>query len=348
MRHFVGDGAVVGYDTAVRDGRIRRWARRCITVPATVAGLVLVSAALPALLCAATLVDLARRSREVSTVRLALFAWCFLFTESVGLGLLLLTFLATLFRPRARAGLTFAVQRLYVAMHWGFTRRVFRLSSRVEGLDGPLQGPLLVLMRHASLVDVMLPAVFIANPHRLRLRYALKRELLWEPCLDIAGHWMPNHFVARGGADTASDVAGVRALKDGLGGQDGVLLFPEGTRFTAERRVRALEKLPAGSPQRAAAERLRHLLPIRPGGILALLDAPPPCDVLFVGHHGLEGLSHLASIWRGGLVGRTVHLRFWRERAADIPEDAGARLAWLAERWERLDRWLDEVETHHA
>jgi hypothetical protein len=91
---------------------------------------------------------------------------------------------------------------------------------------------------------------------------------------------------------------------------------------------------------RARAESLRHLLPIRPGGVLALLDAPPACDVLFVGHHGLEGFAHVADILRGALVGRTVRLRFWRIPVASIPARPDARLDWLAREWQCMDDWL--------
>lgn len=327
-----------------RDRLGARWARRCVTVPAWGAMFVAVTVGLPGLLPAALVFDLARRKRDFHAVRLAMFGWCYLFTEMLGLALLLVTYLVTLGRPSARQRLTWLVQTRYAAAHWAFVSWAFALSSSVEGAEALGRGPLVVLMRHASLVDVLLPAVFVAAPGRLRLRYVLKRELLWEPCLDIAGHWIPNHFVARGRADTAADVAGVGALKAGLGENDGVLLFPEGTRFNANRRLRVVASLPEGSPQRASAERLTHLLPIRPGGALALLSAAPACDLLFVGHHGLEGFSHLSDILAGGLAGRTVRLRFWREAAASIPQGTEARRAWLEEKWERVDAWLRGLE----
>ena len=48
----------------------------------------------------------------------------------------------------------------------------------IKGADQVMPGPLLVFVRHASLVDVLVPGGFIANVHRLELRYVLKRELL--------------------------------------------------------------------------------------------------------------------------------------------------------------------------
>jgi hypothetical protein len=79
---------------------------------------------------------------------------------------------------------------------------------------------------------------------------------------------------------------------------------------------------------------------VRPGGALALLSAAPSCDVLFVGHSGLEGFASIADIWAGALVRQTVRVKFWRERAATIPEGREAQLAWLDARWQRLDDWL--------
>jgi hypothetical protein len=63
---------------------------------------------------------------------------------------------------------------------------------------------------------------------------------------------------------------------------------------------------------------------VRRGGALALISAAPACDVLFVGHAGLEGFASVADVWSGALVGRTIRLKFWRERAASIPREPGA------------------------
>lgn len=296
--------------------------------------------ALPLLLPLALVVDLFRAAgrRSFVSMRLLSFGVCFLATEVSGLVLLFFVWLSSPGRPGLRAARTWPVQRWYTAMHFRALRAIFRLRFEVEGGESATPGPLLVLVRHASIIDTLVPAVFLANVHHIRLRYVLKRELLVDPCLDLAGHWLPNRFVARDGADTAREVDAVRSLKAGLEADEGVLLYPEGTRFTAAKRLRAIERL--SGLARARAERLQHLLPIRPGGVLALLDAPPACDVLFVGHHGLEGFAHVADILRGALVGRTVRLRFWRIPVASIPARPDARLDWLAREWQCMDDWL--------
>lgn len=313
--------------------------RRLITITGMVAALWVVSALLPWLFIVAVLIDLVRRAKSFSTVRLTVFLFSFLVVENVGLAALFFTFISTRAGTPARRKRTFAIQRAYTAGHLWSVTRIFALRFVVEGSDLASTGPFVALVRHASLVDVLVPGGFIANAHRIELRYVLKKELLAEPCLDVAGHWIPNHFVDRGGGDTERELNAIRALKRDIGSKEGVLLYPEGTRFSRRKRERLLE-----GPEKARAGKLKHLLPIRPGGALALLEAAPSCDVLFVGHHGLEGLTRLNEIWRGALVGKTVTIKLWREPASSIPASADARLAWLDSQWQRVDAWLESLE----
>jgi hypothetical protein len=68
-----------------------------------------------------------------------------------------------------------------------------------EGKQDPY--PVIVFLRYASVADTLLPAVFLANPNGLKLRYVLKHELLLDPCLDIVGNRLPNSFVQRSAGD---------------------------------------------------------------------------------------------------------------------------------------------------
>jgi 1-acyl-sn-glycerol-3-phosphate acyltransferase len=338
------DRTAASLKSAAPDDALRRYARRAATIPAIVLALIVSLAALPVLMLLALVVDLARAAgrRSLVTVRLVLFGVCFLATEVLGLALLFVVWLSSLGRPALRAARTWPIQRWYTSMHFVALRAIFRLRFEVQGEDAATPGPLLVLVRHASIIDSLVPAVFVANVHRMRLRYVLKRELLVDPCLDLAGHWLPNRFVERDGVDTATEVEAVRSLKAGLGPDEGVSLYPEGTRFSSAKRRRVLGRLTGAARERA--ERLQHLLPIRPGGALALLDAPPACDVLFIGHHGLEGFAHVADVLRGALVGRTIKVRFWRVPFASIPTDRQQRLGWLADEWQRMDDWLSSED----
>jgi 1-acyl-sn-glycerol-3-phosphate acyltransferase len=281
------------------------------------------------------------RLRKLSATRVALLLPCTLLIECVGLVALGLVFVFTLGAPTRRASATWRVQQTYTRAHLFAVSRAFSLRFEVEGDALAAEGPLLVFIRHASLLDVLLPGAFLAAKHNLHLRYVLKRELLMEPCLDIAGHWLPNHFVARDGADTARELSAIRALAEGMQRNDGVLLYPEGTFFSEAKRERAIAQA-SDADARAHAESLTHLLPCRPGGANTLLDAAPNADVLFVGHVGFDGLRTVSQIARGDLVGRTIRLRYWRVPASQIPRDAAARTDWLRAQWLMIDAWVNE------
>lgn len=337
----------------MRETVSQRFARRVITIPATVVAFGVVAFGFPLMLMVALATDLLaphpnplpRRGGEgasFSSTRLAVAALCFLAVENLGLVLLGWTWVSTSAHSKTRASRTFAIQRLYTGWHLNWVSWVFSLTFVVKGAELVLPGPLLVFVRHASLVDVLIPGAFIANVHKVELRYVLKRELLFEPCLDLAGHWIPNHFVERGGKNTELELSAIAALKGGIGQNEGVIIYPEGTRFSSRMRELTIGKLEGASKVRA--EKLRHLLPIRLGGAMTLLGAEPQADVLFVGHHGLEGLTRLGDIWRGSLVGRTITVQFWREKAEHVPSGDEARLAWVNERWQLVDDWLEEFE----
>ncbi len=93
-----------------------------------------------------------------------------------------------------------------------------------------------------------------------------KRELLWDPYLDLAGHRLATAFVRRESREHDVDVAVVEALARDLGPHDAVVIFPEGTRFTAAKRARILAMLAERDEAAFAhALRLKNLLPPRSG-----------------------------------------------------------------------------------
>jgi 1-acyl-sn-glycerol-3-phosphate acyltransferase len=276
--------------------------------------------------------------------RLYLFGIAYLTAEVVGLVALGAVWLAAGF-GRARRPLlkwTFSIQQAWASALFVAARAIFGLRFEVEGGEAAGPGPILLFVRHASIVDNLLPAMFVGSPHGIRLRYVLKRELLSDPCLDVAGNRLPNYFVDRGSDDTGTELDGVRRLADGIGARDGVLIYPEGTRFTRAKRERALEKLSTGDPVLfSRARQLHHVLPPRPGGPLALLDATDPADVVVLAHHGLDGFAHLRDIWEGAMVDTTVRVAIWRIPRAEIPVDSSERLNWLFDVWEQVDGWID-------
>lgn len=218
--------------------------------------------------------------------------------------------------------------------------RCFRLQFELTGCD-TLSGPgVLMLPRHTSIADTLIPMVFYAIPERIRLRYVLKRELLLDPCLDIVGNRLPNYFVDRGGEDSVRAASGVAQLVSDMAPYEGLLLYPEGTRYSVAK-VSALRQRWQGNSERLAQlERWRHVLPPRTGGILAALGTNPGRDLVFCAHTGFEGSSHFRTLINGAWSGARIRVHFWRIPFAMIPTDEAGRLSLLFEQWDRMDRWV--------
>ncbi|MBP1633354.1 MAG: phospholipid/glycerol acyltransferase [Acidobacteria bacterium] len=329
-----------------RGGQTRREkvSRRLRTIPAMVVGFILTTALLPVLLLGLGAYDLVRaiggRGR-FSAVRLVAFGWVYMLVDVIGITSMLVFWLVSGFgRRRERyVSLTYGLQGWWASALLGAMRFIFRVGLEVEGDDITVPGPIILMMRHASLADTVLPSVLVLRRHGLRLRYVLKRELLWDPALDLAGNAMPNYFLDRRSTDPAAEVEHVRELGVDLGENDGVLIYPEGTRFTPEKRERALEILRRRFPHLVErAEALRGVLAPRLAGVLALLEAGT--DVVVCAHVGFDGLSHVKRLWRGGLVGVKIKVAFWRIPAGEIPAGESERTDWLFAQWRVVDDWV--------
>jgi len=330
-----------GRAAVAREGAGERWARRAITIPACLLGLAIAVPLLPVLLAGALLLDLFR-DRRLPTVRLVLFSLVYLGCESAGLLASLVLWLGSIGDRERRLRWFYALQSAWASSIFAAGCRIFGIEVDVVGDESIGRGPLLLFSRHTSLADTILPAVYVARRHGLRLRWVLKRELLWDPCLDVVGRVLPNVFVRRGSYDSAREIAAVRSLARDLGEDEGVLVYPEGTRFTPAVRDRVAAALAVADPARAQRlAGLRHVLPPRTGGPLALLDVCPPAEVVFLAHVGLDGAARLGDVWRGSLIGRRVRLWFRRVQSREIPVAAADRLAWLDAQWSALDDWID-------
>lgn len=334
-------------EALLRESPLARWARRAVTLPGALLAAAVALAVVPALLPAALLVDLLRR-RPLPLARTLLLGLWWLLCEALGVAAALALGLVRPLAARDRwlrwnGRLQLAWCRALLAG----LRGLFRASLEVEGLEAVGRGPLLVLARHTSAADTLLPVALLGGRCGLRLRYVLKRGLLWDPCLDLVGQRLPNAFVARGAEGAGADVAAVRALGAGLAADEGVLIYPEGTRFTPAKRAAALERLAASrwAAHAAGAAALRRVLPPRPGGVLALLEAAPSADVLLLGHVGLEGTAAFGDLLAGRLVGARLRVRVWRVDRQTIPAGPEERVAWLHEQWARLDAWVEAASS---
>lgn len=262
----------------------------------------------------------------------------------------------TEFRSRARAALAVisftsifllvAAPQLYALLVWhyatgsgGYARRkavaawqaawgdrFFAIVSAVLGVKGdfslppeadPENGPFIVVANHRSTLDILVVFAALAKAGHRDVRWVLKRQLSYVPAIGRSCAETGCAFVARGG--DPADMDRVRACA-GLARRDRacVVIFPEGTRFTAPR---------AGSG-------FANVLPPKVGGVLALRRSLPEYPVLSI-----------TIRWRGagttmfdahGLVDKTVHVD--GAVHADIDDRTIGR--WLHEEWRRKDRLI--------
>lgn len=324
-----------------------RTARRGRGIAIEVAVFALLTALCVPLIAVAATVDLAlwlRRRKPWMAVRLLAFAWWATFCELRGLAGLTAMRLVTLRRPPQVDRRVYRLRRQWLGGHLRGLRWIFGLRFDVDGLPLAGGGPYVILIRHASTVDTLLPETFIAIEHDMWPRYVLKRELLNLPTIDIGRRWVPTVFVRRGSADLDVETGRIRAVASGLAADESVIIYPEGTLFSATKLARAQRIVAHRQPELAGlAGGLRHVLPPRLPGPVALIQETPEADVLVLGHLGLDSFEYPRDMWRGDLVGSTVRLKFWRFPADSVPRDEARLARWIYERWADLDAWIDQA-----
>ena len=327
-----------------QDSLGRRWRRRALSISAVALAGCLAIATLPLWLPVLALSDAVRGSRWAG-VRCGVFVIVFAGCEL--LGLLGAAWILTWTRQDSskRLARLYALQRWWSGLVFRRAQGVFDFRLEVDGEIDFRDRPLLVFARHRSMADTLLPSIVVSNVYKVPLRYVMKRELLLDPCLDIVGQQLPNYFVERESDDSGAEVERVAELARGVGPGEGVLIFPEGTRFTPKKRARIIEKLRARGDDAGAAraEHLKHVLLPKRGGPLALLEAAPEADVILLCHVGFEAAGTFPSLWRGDLVGAQVKVHCKTVACEAIPESAEARERWLYDEWAEMDRWLEAI-----
>jgi 1-acyl-sn-glycerol-3-phosphate acyltransferase len=334
-------------DPIDQETRLERWRRRCLTFPTYGLMTAGVSVAFPALALITGTVDLICRNRFVFT-RTLIFLTVYLWCEIIGLfvGFFLWILRATqLLSARQFTRACFLVQQQWAGALFGTGRVLFHLRVRLEGAEAITRarshGPALVFLRHSSTADTVLPVALVSGPYDILLRYVMKRDLLWDPCLDLYGQRLPNTFIRRGSNDPAREIARVRELSRHLATGDGVLLYPEGTRFSERTRDRLHEKLAAeGDPEKLRrAKQFQSVLPPRIGGALACIDENPAGTVVFCAHTGFDGVRSFREFSNGMLMDKVVHAKFWSVPVADLPEKEEDRIEWLFSEWKKVDEF---------
>lgn len=286
-------------------------------------------------------VDLLTAPRRLPRTRLLLFGLCWFWLET---GALLRIFFVW------ATGGADDIERMTGAQRWWSTNllRALRITAgmrvEVEGVEALAPGRAIVMARHACLADSLVTAWTIVGKAHKRVRFVLKRELLSDPCLDIAGNRLQNHFLDRHATDSGPELESLRALAVGLGPDECGAIYPEGTRANPKKRARALEKIGERDPARAQRlAGLRHLIPPRPAGALAMLEGAPDADVVLAWHIGFDGMDTFPGILAGVpplFVGRTIRFVARRIPRAEVP-GGDAFTEWLDRQWLGLDAEVD-------
>lgn len=326
------------------DGRVKR---RLITIPRTFISLILAIVLLPLFVVVGAVYDLVTRRFEFPTVRLVLLGVVYLVHEVVGIiGAFALLLRGSFRDPRDHERLR-KRQGWLMASLLRWARRLLAVDLDLPNLSATPQGNTIVLSRHASMVDAVLPGhIFLSQPNR-SVHYVIKNELLNSPIFDIYGLALENHFVSRSSNKTNEDVAAIEQLAANARPNSALVIFPEGTYASKKNRERVAASLKrkGETVALALAEELSTLLPPKPAGTLALLRHQPDATVLIVGHVGLEGVTEFSGL-RTHLPSRQpIKVRWWEHAVSDLPIDDEGRVAWLQDQWKRLDGWVAEQLT---
>jgi 1-acyl-sn-glycerol-3-phosphate acyltransferase len=317
--------------------------RRAVTIPSFLFIVALALVTAPFAYACALVIDLVTRR----TALLATVAWIHLYMACELVAIVAWGVLWSLRRGMSRESWLarhYAIERWWNRIQFQAALKLYGMRLETEGAELLADGPYILLPRHVSIVDNMIPSVFAESAYDIRLRWVLARRLLRQPSVDIYGNRTPNVFVDRQAKHALREVARIGELARGLGPRDAVALFPEGTLYSPAKQRRALDRLRRRRAREQALERsadFRHLLPPDPGGVSMLLRAAPGVDVIFCAHSGLEQGRHRALIAGGGLRGRTLRIHFWRVPASEIPTSSPERRAWLLEQWHRVDQQIE-------
>jgi 1-acyl-sn-glycerol-3-phosphate acyltransferase len=333
-----------------------RWVRRVVLAPAVVALTLLLVSVLPGLLVLALVLSplLPGRWRPLrfgwlvllhlvleTTALLAMFAlW-------VGSG-----FGYALRRPWFRRA-HYRIVSAYLALLFSEAERVLNVTVKVSGpLPSDYHGrPLIVFSRHAGPGDSFLVTHALVNWYDREPRIVLKDTMQWDPMIDVVLNRLPNRFISlRPGAGGAGVEHDIGVLATGLDEDDAFVIFPEGGNFTERRRARTIERLRDKGliAEAEMAERMRHVLAPRPGGVVAALTHAPEADVVWVAHTGTDTMYSVADVWRAMPMDTEVEMRWWQVPRDEVPRTREEQVAWLYEWWARIDAWIEERRTPSA
>jgi 1-acyl-sn-glycerol-3-phosphate acyltransferase len=204
--------------------------------------------------------------------------------------------------------------------------------------------PILVLARHAGPGASFVLVHLLLSRYERRPRVVLKEQLRLDPSFDVLLTRLGCKFIPTGEGHRDEAISLIAETAAGLEERDALLLYPEGGDWTPTRHRLAVAGLRKRGRRAEAAKAvlMPHVLPPKPGGTLAALNAAPNADVVVFTHTGHDELLDIVSIWNALPLRAELRLVWWREGAWTLPSEDEQREAWLLEIWTRVDAWIGE------
>ena len=299
----------------------------------------------PAIIAVAAVVDLAKRRFRLPTVRVALFLLQYGINDSAEILLAPVYWVRAGFGTRLDTPTSIArherLQRWSIAVLARRAERLLGLRIEIDSasMAALTPGPVIVLCRHVNIVDASLPTLLY---QRLgyRTRGVIMAELLADPGFDLIYARTGSVFIPRDNGPEA--IAMIREIVKSVDSTTAVVIFPEGRLFRPDRLERATARLALENPERAARlASLGHVLPPRPGGVLALLDSVP-VDVVVISQRGLDQFASFTDLAKAVPLRDPIRITAWRIPVDQIPTGDAERITWLDEQWLLVDRSIDD------
>lgn len=323
--------------------------RRLVSITAVLVALPVAVLTAPIWIPVTVAADVVSRLWRFPTPRLAAFALVYLAHEWVGIARAVQISAMRRLTRRVSLASERDMQAWWATSLLQWAHRILGVDFEPIDMSGLPPNSFILLSRHASMVDAVLPIVLICGHLKRYAHYVMKDELLWDPVINIFGKRLGNQFVSRG-SRTDANVDGIARLAAGALPDSALVIFPEGTYATAGNRKRVLDSLrrKAASGELepevvAYAEKLDHLLPPKPVGTLALLAHRPEADVVVFGHVGLEDMAGLAGLRRRLPLPEPISMTYWTFTCSDVPASPDQQHDWLRDRWIDLDDWIGSV-----
>ncbi|MEY4174587.1 MAG: hypothetical protein RI900_1752, partial [Actinomycetota bacterium] len=181
--------------------------RRMRSIPALFVAAWLLLLLLPVWAIVSGVIDALRGRWRLPTTRLLAFALCWSWLETAGV---VVSAWLWLTRRAWDRPAHYRLQRWWAANLMRSLRVTTGIVVEATEARCLTPGPAIMLCRHASLADSLLSAWVVTSVARMNPRYVLKRELMLDPCLDIVGNRLPNHFLDREAADSSVELAALR------------------------------------------------------------------------------------------------------------------------------------------